>query len=105
MDGYSVHAVDNDLSAVLRVNAFKPYLGIGYGRPRPDRRWSVSLDAGILWWGNPGLFAKGYDMLDEEKVVQLTSAALSDMDKGILDKAGRMKVWPVVRCLVYFRIF
>lgn len=105
VDDYSVHAVDGNLTAELRVNALKPYLGVGFGRPRADRHWSVSFDAGILWWGNPGVFATGYNLLDEAKEVQLTSAALDGLDKGILDKAGRVMVYPVFRCIVNYRIF
>lgn len=105
VDGYSVHAVDGNLSAELRVNAVKPYLGFGFGRPRSDRHWNVAFDAGILWWGNPGVFAVGYDLFDEAKEVQLTSAAVDNMDKGILDKVGRVMVYPVLRCTVYYRIF
>lgn len=105
VDGYSVHAIDGNLSAELRVNAAKPYLGVGFGRPRVDRRWTVSFDAGILWWGNPGLFAVGYNLLDEAKEVQLTSAVLDGLDKGILDKVNHIPVWPVLKCTVYYRIF
>ena len=105
VDDYSVHAVDGNLTAELRVNALKPYLGVGFGRPRADRHWAVSFDAGILWWGNPGVFATGYNLLDEAKEVQLTSAALDGLDKGILDKLGRVMVYPVLRCVVSYRIF
>ncbi len=105
VDGYSVHAVNGDLSAELRVNPVKPYIGVGFGRPRPDRRLSVCFDMGLLWWGNPGVYAVGYSMLDEEKEVQLTSAVMDDMDKGILDKIGHVLIWPVLRCSVYYRIF
>ena len=104
VDGYSVRATDGNLSAELRVNAFKPYLGVGFGR-LGDRRWNVSFDAGVLWWGNPGLFAMGYDLLDEAKEVQLTSAVLDGMDKGILDKAGHVLVYPMIRCIIHFRVF
>ena len=104
VDDYSVHAIDGNLSAELRVNAVKPYIGVGFGR-LGDRRWNVSFDAGVLWWGNPGLFATGYNLFDEAKEVQLTSAALDGMDKGILDKAGHVMVYPMVRCIVHFRLF
>ena len=105
VDDYSVHAVDGNLTAELRVNAVKPYLGVGFGRPRVDRHWTVSFDAGILFWGNPGVFSTGYNLLDEAKEVQLTSAALDGVDKGILDKVGRVMVYPVLRCVVSYRIF
>lgn len=105
VDDYSVHAVDGNLTAELRVNAVKPYIGVGFGRPRDDRHWTVSFDAGILFWGNPGVFSTGYNLLDEAKEVQLTSAALDDLDKGILDKVGRVMIYPVLRCVVSYRIF
>lgn len=105
VDDYSVHAIDGNLSAELRTNAVKPYLGVGFGRLHADRHWTVSFDVGVLWWGSPGVFATGYNILDEAKEVQLTSAALDNMDKGILDKVGRVMVYPVLRCVVNYRIF
>ena len=104
VDGYSVHAIDGNLSAELRVNMVKPYLGVGFGRLRADRHWTVSFDVGVLWWGTPGVFATGYNILDEAMEVQLTSTALDNVDKGILDKVGRVMVYPVLRCVVNYRI-
>ena len=105
VDDYSVHAVDGNITAELRVNAWKPYVGVGFGRLQRDRRWNVSFDAGFLFWGNPGLFATGYDLLDEEKVVQLTSGTLDGMDKGLLDRLGQTLVYPLIRCNVHYHLF
>lgn len=105
IDGYSVHAMNNDLSADIRVNALKPYFGFGFGKIRPDRRLCFVFDLGLLWWGSPGVFTSGYDILDEEKEVQLTSTALDNVDKGMLDKASRLLFYPVMRCTVAYRFF
>ena len=46
------------VSATVKVNSFKPYLGFGYGgrlvKGRDD--WKVSFDAGVMFWGKPDLY-------------------------------------------------
>ncbi len=44
---------NNNVSATIKVNSFKPYLGFGYGGrliKNNDNYW-VSFDAGVLFWG------------------------------------------------------
>ena len=44
---------NNNVSATIRVNSFKPYLGFGYGGRffRDNDIYHISFDAGILFWG------------------------------------------------------
>jgi len=44
---------NNIVSARLVTNAFKPYLGFGYGGKllKNNDRWGVSFDCGLLFWG------------------------------------------------------
>lgn len=46
-------ADDNTVHIEMRSNAFKPYLGFGYGgRLFPDRGdWKVTVECGVLFWG------------------------------------------------------
>lgn len=51
---YSMYADQNgDVKAELKVNAFKPYLGIGFGRAVPKGRIGVQFDLGVQFWGRP----------------------------------------------------
>lgn len=44
---------NNNVSATIKVNNFKPYLGFGYGGKlfKNNDRYYVSFDAGVLFWG------------------------------------------------------
>ena len=44
---------DGTVRAKVRVNAFKPYLGFGYGGRlmKGDDRYQVSFDCGLMFWG------------------------------------------------------
>ena len=101
--GYSVHAKDGDISIYMQANGVKPYVGVGYGRMRSDRRVSLSFDAGLLFTAGQGLWAMGYGLLDE-KEVRISSRSVDLMDKGLLDELGSLMAWPVVRLNIYFRI-
>lgn len=104
VDGYSVHAKDGDITIGMKVNGFKPYLGFGFGRMRDDRRVGVSCDLGVLGTFGQGLRAMGYGLFDE-KEVQLTSAVADGKDKGLLDLVGGLKIYPVIRVNLFFKIF
>ena len=104
VDGYSVHAKDGDITIGMKVNGIKPYLGFGFGRMRDDRRVGVSCDLGVLGTFGQGLRAMGYGLFDE-KEVQLTSAVADGKDKGLLDLVGGLKIYPVIRVNLFFKIF
>lgn len=43
---------DAQVKATAYVNAVRPYLGVGYmGAMSSDKRWQVSVDAGMQFWG------------------------------------------------------
>ena len=44
-----------NVQADLKVNSFKPYLGIGFGRSIPRKRIGVQFDLGVQFWGKPEL--------------------------------------------------
>ncbi len=42
----------------VRVNNFKPYLGIGFGRAVPRKhRFAVTCDLGVQFWGKPKVYS------------------------------------------------
>lgn len=44
-----------NVKADLKVNSFKPYLGIGFGRAVPRKRIGCQFDLGVQFWGGPEL--------------------------------------------------
>ena len=44
-----------NLDAKVKVNGFKPYLGIGFGRAVPKNRIGLQFDLGVQFWGKPEL--------------------------------------------------
>ena len=42
-----------NVKAEVKVNSFKPYLGVGFGRAVPKGRIGVQFDLGVQFWGRP----------------------------------------------------
>lgn len=42
-----------NVKADLKVNSFRPYLGIGFGRAVPRKRIGCQFDLGVQFWGKP----------------------------------------------------
>ena len=47
---------NGNVSGGLRVNGFRPYVGIGFGRAIPSRRLNVSVDMGVQFHGTPEVY-------------------------------------------------
>lgn len=94
----------------VRVNNFKPYLGIGFGRAVPrESRFAVTCDLGVQFWGKPKVYSWSQDMLDmgfhEVKYQNIDpdgSAADARKAIKIINKIG---VWPVINIRFNGRIF
>lgn len=53
-DAYNMEPDENCfVKASVKVNSFKPYLGVGYSGTltKKDPRWLIGFDAGVLFWG------------------------------------------------------
>jgi len=54
---YSTYTIVTDregnVNADLKVNSFKPYIGIGFGRAVPRKTIGVQFDLGVQFWGTP----------------------------------------------------
>jgi hypothetical protein len=84
---------DGLVKARAKSNAFKPYLGFGYGgrliKNRDD--WQVSFDAGAMFWGGtPDLIT--HDGINLTKDVKDASGKVGDW----IDLIGGFKVYPVL---------
>lgn len=83
----------------IKVNKFRPYVGVGFGRAVPRGRFGVSGDLGVMFWGKPKLYEKqtGKDM-------EVTKSDLgSDSDK-YFDIMSKITVWPVLTIRLTGRI-
>lgn len=42
-----------NIDASIKVNSFRPYLGLGFGRAVPKKRIGCQFDLGVQFWGSP----------------------------------------------------
>ena len=96
----------------MKVNAFKPYLGFGFGRAVPkNSRVTVSCDFGVQFWGSPGAYAEakkgGY--FAEKEYQQIKYSDLGPEDdkdlKDALEWVEKFPIYPVLNIRVTGRIF
>ncbi len=91
---------DGYAKAAIKVNKFKPYVGIGFGRSVPRRRIAFGGDFGIKIWGKPSVYEKqsGHD-------VKVESQDIDDRDGGIIKTISKISIWPVLTLRLTGRIF
>lgn len=90
---------DGLVSAVMKVNAFKPYVGAGY-MYELGQGWKVSADLGILiWGGKPQVIThEGVDIANDVKNVR---GQIGDY----IDVISKFGVYPVLNFKISKRIF
>ena len=92
---------DITVSAKAIVNAFRPYIGIGYGGPvTKDKRTSISFDLGVMFWGGrPSIITHdGVDMMKDLKDV-------NGQVGQYLDLISHFPVYPVLELRISHTIF
>lgn len=84
----------------IKVNAFRPYVGIGIGRSVPRKRFGVSGELGVQFWGKPKVYEKqtGKDLEVKKEDFD------GDGDK-YFDAISKVPVWPVLNIRFTYRIF
>ena len=105
-----------NVRAEVKANAFKPYLGVGFGRAVPKGRVGVQFDLGVQFWGKPegwgeinktnpqtGLFETNYEKIDKNRITNPKSD-YQDI-KDAIDKIEGIIVYPVLKLRVCGRIF
>lgn len=57
---------DNTAQAVMKVNSFRPYFGLGYNTHLSrNRRWNMNVDAGVLFlFGSPSVYVDNVYKID-----------------------------------------
>ncbi|MBO4810870.1 MAG: hypothetical protein J5552_04815 [Prevotella sp.] len=98
------------ITADAKVNAFKPYLGIGFGRAVPRKnRINVACDLGVQFWGKAKLGAMTKDDWGNEYYHTFKKSDLDDYDdediKDAIDFADKLTVFPVINVRISGRIF
>lgn len=95
---------DNDctVSAKVKVNSFKPYLGFGYGGRllKNDDRYNISFDAGLMFWGGtPDIITHDGTNLSKDVInIRGKVGDYVDLIKGV-------KAFPVLNLRITRRLF
>lgn len=84
----------------IKVNKFRPYLGIGYGRAVPRKRIGVSGDLGVMFWGKPRVYEKQTGT--DQEAFRDDFGPESDKYYDVISK---FPVWPVLTIRITGRIF
>ena len=106
VDGYTVKAINNYIDGYIGVESLRPYLGIGLGRAvRTDRKVSFTCDLGAFYWGKPGLFAPGEPLIGDWEDVRITAASLNGRDEGLIEKAEKFSLYPMVNVHLFVNLF
>ena len=100
---YIVEPDENSMvKAEVKVNAFKPYLGFGYGGRlfKGDDRYKISFDCGAMFWGGtPSILTHdGTDLAKDVEGVKWKTGDYVRLIKGV-------KAFPVLNVRVTRTIF
>ena len=90
------------VSAKVKVNSFKPYLGFGYGGRllKNDDRYNISFDAGFMFWGGtPDIIT--HDGTNLSKDVINIGGKVGDY----VDLIKGVKAFPVLNLRITRRLF
>lgn len=87
---------EGNVKAKIETAAFKPYLGLGFGRAVPKKRVGFMFELGCMFWGSPKLYCNG-DRLTEESV--------GGDEGGIIKTMSKITVYPVLNFRLCGRIF
>lgn len=82
----------------LRTNSFRPYIGIGTGRPCPSGRLNFMWELGVQFQGKPYL----YDDINKSKV---DTKFVEDNDDTFQKVMDHFTVYPVLKFTISGRIF
>ena len=89
---------DGRVDASIRVQSFRPYVGLGFGRKIPKSRINCLFDLGVQFWGSPKVW-------NDTSHQQLTSEGAKGDDGGIIRTISKISVYPVLSVKLVGRIF
>ena len=93
---------DGVIKTTVEVNAFRPYIGIGFGRVVPTKhRFACNVDLGIQFWGKPKVFLEG----DNGKTQLDKFDNLDAQSAKALKSLSETTFWPTLNVRCVYRIF
>lgn len=86
-----------NMNASIKVNGFKPYVGLGFGRAVPKKnRVGCMVELGCQFWGSPKVYCNGTEL----------KADNAGGDAGeIIKTISKVSVYPVLNIRLCGRIF
>lgn len=91
---------NGDVDGYAKVNGFRPYVGLGFGRLVPKKRVGVRVELGAQFHGTPKLYYKEENGSYQE--LQKLDKVKGDDD--LSKYLNKMKVYPVLKVTVSGRI-
>lgn len=97
IDKYQLNFDENgDASGEIKVNSFRPYFGIGYGRLVPKHRVGFRAELGLQVHGHMKVYQGGSEVKTDD---------LADVDDDISKIIDKFTVYPVLKFTLTGRIF
>ena len=98
-------ADNGNVEAMAKVNSFRPYLGIGFGRAVPKGRVGCQFDLGVQFWGKPEITVPTYNKTAKTYQMEKIDADRAGDDAGkVLKTISKISVYPVLNFRVIGRI-
>jgi len=98
-------AENGNVEANIKVNGFRPYVGIGFGRAVPKSRLGVQVDLGCQFWGKPKVYIPTYNKDANTYQNEQIDAERAGDDAGkILKIVSKFSVYPTLNIRLVGRI-
>ena len=86
---------NGNIDVMMKTNAVKPYLGIGFGKHiAQNHRLSFACELGLIFWGTPKF------ILNNGKEIKS-----SGKEAGITQVLSWLKAWPNLQVKIAYKIF
>jgi hypothetical protein len=107
---------EGNIKADLKVNTFRPYIGVGFGRSVPRKRIGLSVDLGVQIWGTPKVLTNLMyfdgnegDFVTRNEDINKNKITRTDKDykkiKDAVKTIHKIGVYPVLTFRVNGRLF
>lgn len=98
-------AQNGNVNAYAKVNGFRPYLGVGFGRAVPKNRIGCQFDLGVQFWGKPDVFVPTYNKETGTYQDEKIDGDRAGGDAGkVLKTISKFSVYPVLNFRLVGRI-
>ena len=96
---------NGNVNAYAKVNGFRPYLGVGFGRAVPKNRIGCQFDLGVQFWGKPDVYVPVYDEATKQFIDEKIDGDRAGNDAGkVLKTISKISVYPVLNFRLVGRI-